>query len=43
MTFKDFIRAVINETKLTQEKSTDYEIVENTHNHFENLKKRFLT
>ncbi|HBH12851.1 MAG TPA: hypothetical protein DDX29_07035, partial [Clostridiales bacterium] len=42
MTFEDFIRAVIDETKLIQEKSTDYEIVENTHNHFENLKKAFL-
>jgi len=26
MTFKDFIRAVINETKLTQEKSTEKEL-----------------
>ncbi|MDW7753744.1 MAG: glucoamylase family protein [Brevefilum sp.] len=42
MTFEDFIRSVIDETKLTQEKSTDYKVVEDTQNYYENLKKAFL-
>jgi len=42
MNFENFIRHVIEETKITQERSNDYQIIENTHKQFENLKKAFL-
>ncbi|HEY9117266.1 MAG TPA: hypothetical protein VIN11_05535, partial [Roseivirga sp.] len=42
MTFEDFIHQVIEETRITQERSNDYQIIEDTHNQFENLIKAFL-
>ncbi|MDY6846151.1 MAG: hypothetical protein SVP52_03330, partial [Chloroflexota bacterium] len=42
MTLEDFVRIVIDETKLSQEKSLNYAIVENTKDHLENLRKAFL-